>query len=62
MAFFDQAATEPKPRLNTQIVALIAFVGFSILLLITRFVWRDRLKSVRRRMVERARREGRSYS
>jgi|SRR5579875_390912 len=62
VAFFKEAATEPKPRLNTQVVALIAFVGFLVLLLITHFLWRDRLKSVRRRMVERAVREGRSYS
>ncbi len=62
VAFFDQAATQPKPRLNTQIVALIAFVGFLTLLSITHFMWRDRLKSVRRKMVERAAREGRSYS
>lgn len=62
VAFFDQAATQPKPRLNTQIVALIAFIGFLLLLSTTHFVWRDRLKSVRRRMVERAMREGRPYS
>ncbi len=62
VAFFEQAAAQPKPRLNTQIVALIAFIGFLILLSITHFVWRDRLKSVRRRMIERALREGRSHS
>lgn len=47
VAFFEQAATRPKPRLNTQIVALIAFAGFLILVGITHFLWRDRLKSVR---------------
>lgn len=62
VAFFEQAAAEPEPRLNTQIVALIAFVGFLILLGITHFLWRDRLKSVRRKMVECALREGRSSS
>jgi mono/diheme cytochrome c family protein len=60
VAFFEQAATQPKPRLNTEIVALIAFIGFLILLGITHFAWRDRVKSVRRKMVERALREGRS--
>lgn len=62
MAFFEEAATQPKPRLNTQIVALIAFIGFLILLAVAHFAWRDRLKSVRRRMVARAMREGRTYS
>jgi hypothetical protein len=62
VAFFEQAATRPKPRLNTQIVALIGFAGFLILVGITHFLWRDRLKSVRRKMVERTMHEGRSYS
>lgn len=62
VAFFKEASTKPPPHLNTQIVAVIAVIGFLILLAIAHFVWRDRLKSVRRRMVERALREGRSYS
>lgn len=62
VAFFEEASTEPKPHWNTQIVALIAFIGFLILLLITHFVWRDRLKSVRRTMVERAMRQGGFHS
>ncbi|MGH9449459.1 MAG: c-type cytochrome [Terriglobia bacterium] len=62
IAFFKQAATQPKPRWNTQIIVLIGFIGFLILLSITHFVWRDRLKSVRRAMVERATRQGGIHS
>ncbi|MGH9448362.1 MAG: c-type cytochrome, partial [Terriglobia bacterium] len=62
VAFFEEAASKPTPRLNTQLIALIAFIGFLILLSITRFVWRDRLKSVRRTMVERAMRQGGFHS
>lgn len=62
LALFKQAGTQPKPRWNTQMVALIAFIGLLILLAITHFLWRDRLKSVRRKMVEKSMRERRSYS
>ncbi|HEX5483998.1 MAG TPA: cytochrome c [Terriglobia bacterium] len=62
VAFFKEASANKAAHGNTQIVALIAVIGFLILLAITHFVWRDRLKSVRRRMVERALGEGRSYS
>ena len=58
LAFFQESASQPRPRWNTQIIALIGFVAFLILLLITHFLWRDRLKSVRRTMVERAMRQG----
>lgn len=58
VAFFQEAATQPKPLWSTRIVALIALAGFLILLLVTRFVWRDRLHSVRRQMVARALHEG----
>lgn len=58
IAFFREASTQPKPRWNTQIIVLIAFGSFLILLLLTRYLWRNRLKSVRRKMVERAMREG----
>ncbi|MGH9431188.1 MAG: hypothetical protein ACRD3T_06570 [Terriglobia bacterium] len=62
VAFFEEAASKPTPHLNTQIIALMAFIGFLILLSITHFVWRDRLKSVRRTMVERAMRQGGLHS
>jgi len=62
IAFFREASTQPKPRWNTQIIVLIAFGSFLILLLLTRYLWRNRLKSVRRTMVESAMRQGRFHS
>jgi hypothetical protein len=58
LAFFREAGTQPRPRWNTQIVALVGFLGFCVLLVVTRFTWRDRLRSVRRKMVETATRQG----
>jgi hypothetical protein len=58
LAFFKEAGTQPPTRSNTQIVALVGFLGFCALLVITRTVWRDRLQSVRRRMVETAQHQG----
>ncbi|MGH9328061.1 MAG: c-type cytochrome [Terriglobia bacterium] len=58
VAFFKQGANRPKEPSNTGTIALIAFVGFLILLAISGFAWRHRLRSVRRGLVERAMREG----
>lgn len=58
LACFAEAAVQPRARWNTEMIALAGFVGACVLLIITRLVWRDRLHSVRRRMVERTRREG----
>ncbi len=52
LAFFKEAGTQPPARSNTRFVALVGFLEFCTFLVITRFVWRDRLRSVRRRMVE----------
>lgn len=60
LAFFQEASAEPQPRSNTAAVALAGFLGFCLLLVITRFVWRDRLRSVRERLLERARTQGES--
>ncbi len=58
LAFFQQASTEPSSRSLTPIVALAGFGGFCILLVITRWVWRGRLRSVRHRLLEKARAQG----
>lgn len=58
IAFFQEAGAKPPPRYNTQAVVLIAFVGFLILLAISGFAGRKRIKPVRRNLVERARRQG----
>jgi mono/diheme cytochrome c family protein len=62
LAFFQQATSQKEARGHTQVIILIALGIFVILLLLTRFLWRDRLQSVRRKMVERAMREGGSSS
>lgn len=62
LAFFQEAVTQKGTLWNTQVIILIALGVFVILLLLTQFLWRDRLKSVRKSMVERAMREGRSHS
>lgn len=58
IAFFKEAGTKPPPRWNTQIIALIAFIGFLILLAVSGFLWRNRIKAVRRTLVKRALRQG----
>jgi hypothetical protein len=60
LAFFQEASAEPQPRSNTAVVALAGLLGFCALLVITRFVWRDRLRSVRERLLEKARTQGES--
>lgn len=62
IAFFQQAQTRTPARFTSQIILLIAIAGFLILLGITQFVWRHRLRSVRARMVERALGHGRTAS
>lgn len=62
IAFFQEAGAKPPPRYNTQAVVLIAFIGFLILLAISGFAGRKRIKPVRRSLVERARRQGGRFS
>lgn len=57
IAFFQEAASGQGPRWNTQIIAGVSIVGLVLLLVITGLVWQDRLKSVRRTLVERAARQ-----
>lgn len=58
IAFFKSAETAPPHSAeNTGAVALIGFIGFLILLAVSGFLWRDRIKPVRRTLVERARRQ-----
>jgi len=57
IAFFQEAASGRAPRGNTQIIAGISLAGCVLLLVIANAVWHDRLKSVRRSLVERARRQ-----
>lgn len=53
--FFEQASTKPSPRGITPVIVLFPIGGFVILLGITSAVWRNRLRGVRKRLVESAR-------
>lgn len=54
IAFFREGVSGREPRWNTQIIAGVSFIVFVILLVITSFLWQDRLISVRRTLVEKA--------
>ena len=54
-AFFAEASTKPPLRAVTPIIILFPIAGCAILLGITSVVWRNRLKGVRKRLVESAR-------
>jgi len=58
MAFLRQAESRQEPRWQTEIVLLIALLVGAGFILLTGFLWRDRVKSVRRALVERATGEG----
>ncbi len=57
IAFFRQSVSAQPPRGNTQTIAGISVAGCVILLVITGAIWQNRLKSVRRSLVERATRQ-----
>jgi mono/diheme cytochrome c family protein len=57
IAFFQEAASAPPAREDTQILVGISLAGCVVFLVIIHAVWQDRLKSVRRALVQRARRQ-----
>lgn len=57
-AFFKEADTRPMTNDLTPVAAVIALIGFAVLLFITWALWRDRLQGVRRILVETALRKG----
>lgn len=57
-AFFKDADSEPTSPNVTPLVAVIALAGFVVLVIITWALWRDRLRSVRRKLVEGAMKRG----
>jgi mono/diheme cytochrome c family protein len=60
MSYLQQAESRPQSGWDTQILLLAAVVLAVIFVGITGFLWRDRVRSVRRAMVERATRQGAS--
>lgn len=58
VAFLKEAQTKPESEWNTPILLLIALLLGCVLVALTGFLWRDRVKSVRRTLVEKATRQG----
>lgn len=56
-AFFAQAAKQPSARPVTPAVLGIAVIGGLLLLALTAFAWRDRLRGVRAKLLASARRQ-----
>jgi len=57
-AFLKETATSHEAPSDTLAIAVAGLLGFFVLLIVTRAVWRDRLRSVRRRLLEKARTQG----
>lgn len=58
MAFLQQSETKPQTQWSTQILILIAFLLGGVFVALTAFFWRDRVRSVRKSLVDRATRQG----
>jgi mono/diheme cytochrome c family protein len=58
MAFLQQAEAKPESRWNTQILLLASLLLGGVLVALTGFLWRDRVKSVRQTLIDRASRQG----
>lgn len=57
-AFLKETSTSQPTRSDTLAIAVAGLLGFFVLLIVTRAVWRDRLRPVRRRLLEKARTHG----
>ena len=60
MAFLEQAESRRQSQWSTQIVLLAALLLGAAFVALTGFLWRDRVKSVRRALVQRATGQGAS--
>ena len=58
MAFLEQAESRRQSQWSTQIVLLAALLLGGAFVALTGFLWRDRVKSVRRALVQRATGQG----
>ena len=58
MAFLERAESQPAQEWATLIDLLAALAGGAGLVALTGFLWRHRVKSVRRALVQRATRQG----
>lgn len=57
-AFLKETSASHETRSDTLAIAVVGLLGFFVLLVVTRFVWRGRLRSVRQRLLEKARTQG----
>jgi hypothetical protein len=57
-AFLKEASASHETRSDTLAIAVLGLLGFFVLLVVTRFMWRGRLQSVRQRLLEKARTQG----
>jgi hypothetical protein len=58
MAFLEQAEANPESQWNTQIILVASISLGGVLVALTGFLWRDRVKSVRQTLVHRATGQG----
>lgn len=58
MAFLEQAESRPQPHSSAQLVLVAAVVLGGSFVALTGFLWRNRVKSVRRALVQRATGQG----
>lgn len=58
IALLKQSEAIPQTKWSTQILILIAFLLGGVFVALTGFLWRDRVRSVRRALVDKARRQG----
>jgi mono/diheme cytochrome c family protein len=58
IALLMQSEAKPQTKWSTQILILIAFLLGGVFVALTGFLWRDRVRSVRRALVDKARRQG----
>jgi mono/diheme cytochrome c family protein len=57
IALLMQSEAKPQTKWSTQILILIAFLLGGVFVALTGFLWRDRVRSVRRALVDKARRQ-----
>jgi len=58
IALLKQSEAKPQRKWSTQILILIALLLGGVLVALTGLLWRDRVRSVRRVLVDKARRQG----
>lgn len=57
-AFLKETSASQPTRSDTLAIAVVGLLGFFVLLIVTRAVWRNRLQSVRQRLLEKVRTQG----